>query len=140
MAANEICVVVLIFLWFSRGKTSNLKTWNILILFMSGPICVRLIPTLVYSYYFLFISLATTSSYWWFRMGLYAKSYPVCDFCERIRRVNLLRELIAHSLGEEEKVEEMDSSFGSTKRRSWLSTFWTNLGRKRCFCFSGEKL
>lgn len=51
-------------------------------------------------------------------MGLYAKSYPVCDFCERIRRVNLLRELIAHSLGEEEKVEEMDSSFGSTKRRS----------------------
>ena len=141
MAANEICVVVWIVLWFSRAKLSNLKTWNTLILFMSEPLHVRLILILVCSYYFFFISLATISSCWCFGMVLYAKSYAVCDFCERIKRVNILRALVAHSLehfwGEEWKVEEVDSSLGSTKG---LSTFWANVKRKRCFYFSGEKL
>lgn len=48
-------------------------------------------------------------------MDLYAKSYPVCDFCERRKKVNILEELIETSIehfwepgGAGENLKEVD--------------------------------
>lgn len=86
---------------------------------MFGPIPVRLIPTVVYCYYFLFISLATTSSYSWFSMGLSARSYSVT--LVRINKINELTELKAYLeyFQGRKRGEKVDSSLSSPKRHGY---------------------